>query len=845
MDDLKTKFPKIFSFFEDNEFAATTFINKYALKDRDGNILEDDPNKTIERVMTCLANSMPTEYPLDEWIKKNNDGIKETWKEIFIKTCGKFNGLVPQGSVLSAAGNEYSVQSLSNCFVINPIHDSISGILKAGEEIANITKRRGGVGLNLSSLRPYDAPVSNAARSSTGTYGFMDLYSNICRSIGQGGRRGALMIALNVKHPDAELFTKAKQDLKYCTGANVSLQITDEFMNAVIKDKKFIQQFPINSKNPSIIKNINARDLWKTICECAWNTGEPGLIFWDQCLKNLPAECYEEFKSISVNPCSEVVLSNDSCRLAALCLTKYVDRPFQTTCSFDFTKFVKDIRIGMRLMDALVSAEIKQIDKIINKIKLDIIDNNSEVLFKNEITMWENFKHSAEQGRRTGLGLFGLGDCLTQLRIKYDSNEALELINNIFKCFRDIAYNESIEMAKEYGPFPAFNWDKEKDCEFIKRLPKDIKDDLQKYGRRNISLLTCSPTGTLAIIAGCSSGMEPSFRFMYLRRRKINSNDLQTKTDFIDELGDKWSHHMQLENNVKLYFRNIGKEIPKNITSDEELMEYLPKYFITSDKINWKRKIEILGTMVQYIDHSISNTTNLPNNVKPELIEELYELAWKKGLKGLTVYRDGSRSGVLLSNEQIDKQKIEQLPVDIQRSVAPKRPDKLPCDVYVTSTNKKEYVVIVGLLNNSAYEVFCGEYDNEIPKKPFNGFVEKKGKGKYILNYIHGTDLRQVDINQYFDNKEHATITRLISMSLRHGSPLPYVIEQLQKSASNMFEFGPSLSRILKKYVKLEDLKETHKTCSKCNSPNILLTHEDGCFTIKCNDCNLVDSKCS
>lgn len=1307
MSNLQKKFPKVFEFFDNNEFAATTYLNKYALKDKDGNIVEDDPNKTIYRVCKVLSDSMPTECPSEEWLKKNfkeeyNPEKKYIWLDIFIKAVNGFRGVIPQGGVLSAAGNLEFPQSLSNCFVIEAPHDSISGIMRANEKMASIYKRRGGCGTNLSSLRPENALVKNAANKSTGAWGWANHFSNTCRDVAMLGRRGALMLTLDVKHPDAEKWATMKNDLKYCTGANVSLQISDEFMNAVIKDKNFTQQFPTDSDEPTVTKKIKAKDLWKIICESAWKTGEPGLIFWDQCLRNLPAECYEGFKSISVNPCSEILLSNDSCRLAAICLTNYVENKFKDGCYFNFDRFVVDVRVGMRMMDALVSAEIKQIDRIIEKIKLDIVDAETEDLFRSEIALWENFKKAGELGRRTGLGLFGLGDCLTQLRIKYDSDEALEVINNIFKCFRDIAYSESVEMAKEYGPFPVFDWEKEKNCEFIKRLPDDIKEGMQKYGRRNISLLTCSPTGTLSIIARCSSGIEPLFRLMYLRRRKINSNDLDIKVDFVDELGDKWSHHPQLETIVKQYLDSAGIELPKNIKNDEDLLEYLPKYFTTSDKINWKRKIEILGKMITYIDHSISNcvvgdtyiqtnkgikqismmgnspsqnnkfssvnndyyvvnsenksvkcdqfftngvaeclkitfsnnssdelictpnhkllvlsedykpvwkpavdlsdkdwvigrlglecfgnnrksisavmgkfnsslltnkpkrnlkdikipkymtrklarllgylisdgsvhtngislsqtknnvcddfkqlikdifgigcsvsrdkrsknlfcisansrvlrdfieylgigrdcskkyipqiifecagrlevaefirgltldghisrhqvcvmtttsrrlakelclllnqfgiesnlcikpsrknvkmphgtitkrtkeaycvycskesgsmfvdfigfaedrkkkeskrkfkrstrkvllnqcpdyglrkrvreellkkqfksarlynlihsltckdkigrtiprdnlllfsdlgvsiptnlldptyrflkvnkivsiglqnvfdlsvsdghsyianniishnTTNLPNSAKPELIEELYELAWKEGLKGLTVYRDGSRSGVLVSNEELNKKESKDI---LDRKEAPKRPEKLPCDVYVTSVKNTEYVVIVGLYNNSVYEVFAGEYNNQIPKKPFSGFVEKKGKSKYILNYIEDTEFKQIDINKYFDNKNYAAATRLLSMSLRHQTPLGYIIDQLQKAGSNMFEYGPGLARILKKYVKIEDMKRVYNKCNNCGSTDVVLTMESGCYTLKCNSCHTVDSKCS
>lgn len=820
MENLKNKFPKVYEFFKDDDLASTTFLNKYALKDLDGNIIEDDPKKTIERVMSALANVVPSK-----------EGYN--WKELFIEVCNDFKGVCPQGSVLSAAGNTFFPQSLSNCFVIESPHDSISGIMKTSEELAQVTKRRGGVGVDISTLRPYGSPVKNAARSSTGAYGFMNHFSNTCRTIAQLGRRGALMICLDIKHPDAELFAKAKLDLKYCTGANVSLKISDEFMKAVVENKEYVQQWPIDSKNPQIKKVIKARELWKIICNSAWEMGEPGILMWNNIIKNLPADCYPDFKTIATNPCGELPLSvADSCRLASICLTNYVKDPFTKDAIFDFDKFEKEIRIAMRMMDAVVSCEINAIKNIIEKVELESKEHCSDT----ELVLWNRILNAAIKGRRTGLGTHGLADCLAQLTLKYDSKEALEQIDKIYSCLRNTAYDESVEMAKEYGAFPVFDWNIEKDCEFIKRLPEELKKKIKKYGRRNSSVLTNAPTGTISIMSGCSSGIEPTFRQMYLRRRKINPNDVSVKVDFVDDVGDKWMHFPQFEKNVQKYFEINQQKYPA-VKDDEELSEHLPSYFITSDKINWKKRIEVQSTIQKYIDHSISSTINLPKDVSKETVAELYEMAWEKGLKGITVYRDGSRTGVLVSD---DSEKLK----SIKRAEAPERPDKLPCEVHFTKVKGEDYVVIAGLLNGSVYEVFFGLYDNQIPNRSFNGFIEKKGKSKYILNYIDDIEVKQIDINKYFDNKDYEAATRLISTALRHGTPLYYIVDQLQKSSPSITEYGAAISRVLKKYIKIEDMRK-YVSCKNCDSKNIQIKNENGCCTIICLDCSTVDSKCS
>lgn len=835
-------------FFQGSDFAATTYLNKYALKDENGDFLETDPQQTINRVMKVLAKAMPEKNgkPSEDFLKrvfgKDFEEVKEkSWYNLFVDSCGKFEGVCPQGSVLSAAGNKKFPQSLSNCFVIDSPHDSIAGIMKTAEQESQLMKKRGGVGIDISTLRPAGTHVANAARTSTGASGWMDHFSNVCRSIGQNGRRGALMLSIDVKHPDALLFAQAKLDEKYCTGANVSIKITDEFMKAVKKGGKYTQQWPVDSDTPEVVQKIDARELWKEIIKCAWTRAEPGILLWDNITKNLPAHCYPQFKTISTNPCGEIPLSPyDSCRLTTICLTKYVDNKFTDKAIFNKKLFERDVRIAMRMMDAVVTAEINHIDGILKKLSKEK-KQDPKGLYDLEIDLWKNIKKAAVEGRRTGLGAHGLGDCLAQLTLRYDSPEAVKMVKNIYRLMRDSAYDESVEMAKEYGAFEVYDPKIERDCAFLSRLPKAIKDKMKKYGRRNISLLTTAPAGSISIMSLCSSGMEPTFQFMFLRRRKINPSDTDTRVDYICELGDKWSEHPQFEKNIERYFEATGKELP-DVKTNDELYKLLPDYFITSDKINWKMRVEVQAAAQESIDHSISSTINLPSDVSEDEVRIIYEHAYTKGLKGVTVYRDGCRSGVLLTTDGTSQS--EERPTEVRRTEAPKRPEKLPCEVHFTKVKGKDYVVIVGLLNGAVYEVFFGEYHNQIPKKSFSGWVEKKGKTKYYLTYIEGVELKQVDINKYFDNKDYASATRLLSMALRHGAPLEYVIDQLQKSSPNIVEFGSALSRILKKYIKIEDIQKSYVRCKTCDSSQIEVKLQEGCVTVVCSACGMVDAKC-
>jgi ribonucleoside-diphosphate reductase alpha chain len=835
-------------FYDGEELPATTILNKYARKDKDGNYLEATPDDILKRVAKELGKVTPklkTETAKRIFGKEYDPKIHSNWEDIYFRTFNGLKGVCPQGSILSAIGITESPQSLSNCFVIDSPKDSINGILLSSEQEAQLMKRRGGVGMDLSNLRPVGAPVSNAARTSTGAVGWMDHFSNVCRSIGQSGRRGALMLTLDVKHPDALGFAEAKKNLKYCTGANVSLKITDEFMKCVLSDRKYTQQWPVESSDPEITQDINAKELWNQITDCAWEMAEPGILMWDNATKNLPADFYSEFKTLSCNPCAEIFLSAyDSCRLMTICLINYVEFAFTDKARFDFKKFERDVRVAMQAMDAVVTAEIQHVDRIIKKIRSEMrtAPKDDKDSYKVELKLWQKIKRAAELGRRTGLGTHGLGDCLCQLQIRYDSDEALKVIDKIYKLFRDVAYDESVEMAKEYGPFPIFDYETEKHCDFIKRLPKQLKEKIKKYGRRNIAKLTNAPTGTISLGSQVSSGIEPTYSQVSIRRRKINDNDPDTRVDFIDDIGDKWMHFGQLEQNVKRYLKVAGVDLDvTTITSEEQLDEILPPYFTTAAKIDWKKRIEVQSTIQKYLDHSISSTLNLPESISKEEVNEIYTYAYKKKLKGVTIYRQGCRTGVLISADESKKDKFPVRPEGVTRVEAPKRPKKLPCEVHFTKVKGEEYIVIVGLLNGSVYEVFFGKYGNQIPHKHFSGWVEKKKKGQYLLNYISGTEVVEIDVNKYFDNKDYAAATRMLSMSLRHGSPLEYVIEQLQKSSSSITEFGSAVSRVLKKYIKIEDLQARYK---QTHGENIEVRVEDGCVTIVNLDTGEVDSKC-
>lgn len=809
-------------FFEQDELAAETCQNKYALRDNTGALIETSPVQIIERVARQLA--AHTESP-------------ETSYETFVRAIDRFRGVCPQGSVLSALGDELYIQSLSNCFVIPAPHDSIAGILKTAEEEAQILKKRGGVGIDLSTLRPYGSFVGNAARSSTGVYGFMDLFSNVCRAIGQGGRRGALMLSLDVRHPDVIRFAEAKNDLRYCTGANVSVRVSDEFMEAVLGDQDFELRWPVDADDPELVRVIPARLIWKAISASAHRSAEPGVLMWDNITKNLPAHSYSEFETVGVNPCSEIPLSAyDSCRLISICLPRYVESGFSSQAAFDFEKFAQEVRIAVRMQEALVEAEITQVDKILSK-----LDSGPSELTARERTVWEAVRTAALRGRRIGLGTHGLADCLAQLCIRYDSEGAIAVVDQIYKFFRDTAYDESVLIAQEQGPFPAFDWKVEKDCAFIQRLPKDLQKRLARYGRRHVSLLTMAPTGSISILSRVSSGIEPVFRYDYKRRRRVNFDDLEARVDYVDALGERWQEYRVVHPNVLRYLESAGRTKEARLWEQQGVPCSLPEFFVTAGEISWERRVELQGTIQQYLDHGISSTINLPEDTELSTVQELYLAAWRRGLKGITVYREGSRSGVLLAGDPAAHQSDSPL---IQRSPAPKRPAELPAEIHVVKAEGSDIVVVVGLLEGMVYEVFVGSgVKHDWPAVRQSGKVIKRSRGLYQLRYEYDGDERIVNDPELFGESSQSGFARLLSTALRHGTPLEFVVRQLEKASGSVVSLEAVTARVLREYIPFEAFQD-YQRCSRCGSFDQRVLYESGCLVIRCEDCGQTDRQC-
>lgn len=816
----KEALEKSLEYYGGDDLAARTFVDKYALRDGE-EFIETVPSEMDVRLAGELYR-IESNYP-----------NPRSYDDIFNSISGA-KYFYPQGSVMFGAGNPYSLVSLSNCFVVESPGDSVSSIVEQGKDLANIMKRRGGVGVDISELRPDNAPVNNAARTSTGAWSFADFYSYICRMIGQSGRRGALMISMDVRHPDVFKFASMKRDLGKVTGANVSIKINDAFMEAVRDDKEFTLQWPVESADPSIVKVIKARDLWDTIIESVHTSAEPGLLMWDTMLRMLPAQCYHDvgFNHVCTNPCGEIVLSpEDACRLLAMNLVSYVENPFTEKARFNFKLFEEKARLAQRMMDNIVDLELEAVSQIIKAVSDPA-----------EKKLWKKIYKRGEEGRRTGLGSFGLADALARLQLRYDSEEALDVVDKIFKTLRNASYLESVELAKERGAFPVWNWEKEKDNEFLKSLPKSIYNNIKEHGRRNISNLTNAPTGSLAIIAGnYSSGIEPVFRNAYTRRKKINhSEEGSTRVDFVDHLGDKWQE-------FEVFHRNLADWIRTSLPEwDGTFVPDYPDYFVTSDQIDWENRVRLQGTIQKYIDHSISSTINLPSDTTLETVSSLYLKAWEEGLKGVTIYVDGSRTGVLVSDNGDSDTDDEGRPLKIRRTHAPKRPDVLPCDIYHGKVQGEPWTIIVGLLESEPYELFGGpSSDVLIPKSVRSGFLKKIKNGpnnEYDLQYNHyNKEVIIKDIGHLFRNETHSTATRLVSLSLRHGAAVQHIVEQLGKDESeDLFSLSSVLRRALKKYIVDGTIVSgSTKKCSKCGSAN--LRYEEGCPL--CLDCGFTKCK--
>ena len=797
-------------YFNGDKLALNVFMTKYALRDKNGILLEKTPDQMHDR----LANEFAK-------MEKKFGGTRALSYEQIRESFDGFKYIVPQGSVMFGCGNTHVHASLSNCVVVESPKDNMSSIIDAGRDLANLFKRRCGVGLDISQLRPENAPVNNSAGTTTGAWSFADFFSYVCRMVGQNGRRGALMITMDVRHPDIEQFVTMKHDLTKVTGANVSVRLSDDFMNAVDNDSEFLLRYPVDAKPDEEVKHtklIQARELWRTIVASATTTAEPGLLMWDNIKKNLPADCYAEagFETISTNPCAEIPLSaNDSCRLISINLKNFVKNPFTPKAYFDYEHFTKIISMATRLSDDLVELEGEQLSKIIK-----IADT------KDEKRLWTKLRKACMDGRRTGLGTHGLADAVARMRVRYDSPKGIKIIDKIYSTLKECAYEESVRLAEERGPFPVFDWSKEKHNAFIKRLPEPLQRLIASHGRRNISILTNAPTGSVSILSQTSSGLEPVFRNSYVRRRKLSHNDKNIEADFVDDIGDRWVEYSVYHHNVSEYFKITG--------NDFDSLASIPKYFIESDQINWNRRVDIQATIQQHIDHAISSTINLPRETKPEVVGELYMRGWREGLKGITVYVDGSRTGVLIT----DKDNSSTFP----QNGAPHRPATLDCDIHHTTIKGERWTVLVGRFESRPYEVLGGLSNLiEIPKRHTKGRLTKHSfktkTNRYDLTFGVDDDTTVVrDIVRVFDNPNESAFTRMLSLSLRHGACPRLLVEQLMKDKdSDMFSFARCVARILKNYITDgEPAFSGDKACTVCDAEDSLV-YQDGCVT--CSQC--------
>ncbi|MCW3786743.1 adenosylcobalamin-dependent ribonucleoside-diphosphate reductase [Plebeiibacterium sediminum] len=823
-------------YFNGDELAARVWVNKYALKDSDGNIYELNPDDMHRRLAKEIAR-IETKYP--------NSMTEEELFELF----REFKYIVPQGGPMAGIGNQFQIASLSNCFVIgnNGASDSYGGIMKIDQEQVQLMKRRGGVGHDLSHIRPKGSPVKNSALTSTGIVPFMERYSNSTREVAQDGRRGALMLSVSIKHPDSESFIDAKLEQGKITGANVSVKIDDDFMKSVVDGVPYQQQYPVKSENPQYTKEVNAGQIWNKIVHNAWKSAEPGILFWDTIIRESVPDSYADlgYETVSTNPCGEIPLCPyDSCRLIAVNLYSYVENPFTDKAKFNFDKFKKHVGYAQRIMDDIIDLELEKIDGILNKIDEDPETDEVKLVEKN---LWLNIRKKAEEGRRTGVGITAEGDMLAALNLRYGSENAVDFSIEVHKNLALAAYRSSVEMAVERGAFPIYDYKKEINNPFINRLfeaDPSLAADMKKHGRRNIALLTIAPTGTTSLMTQTSSGIEPVFLPVYKRRRKVNPNDPETRVDFIDEVGDSWEEYTVFHHKFVTWMEAKGHSTTKNYTQEElnKLIEESPYYKATSNDVDWVSKVRMQGGVQKWVDHSISVTINLPATATQELVGELYVEAWKSGCKGVTVYRDGSRAGVLVADT--DKKEDE-----TKVSFSKKRPDELNADVVRFQNNKEKWIAFVGLMDGRPYEIFTGLADDEdgilIPKSVNTGLIiksrDEEGVSRYDFQYTNKRGYKTTieGLSHKFD-KEFWNYAKLISGVLRHGMAIADAIDlvsglQLDSESINTWKNG--VERALKKYIP-NGTKAKKGACESCGSEN--LTYQEGCLI--CPDCG--SSKC-
>jgi ribonucleoside-diphosphate reductase alpha chain len=822
-------------YFRGDELAARVWVAKYSLKDSHGNLFELTPDDMHRRLAGEIAR-IEKKYPNP----LNEEDIFQLMKD--------FKYIVPQGGPMTGIGNDFQIASLSNCFVIGNESgaDSYGGIMRVDQEQVQLMKRRGGVGHDLSHVRPSGSPVLNSALTSTGVVPFMERYSNSTREVAQDGRRGALMLTISVRHPDAEKFIDAKLQSGKVTGANVSVKIDDEFMQAVINNKPYVQQFPVKSEDPVIKKEIDAGNLWKKVVHNAWKSAEPGILFWDTVIRESVPDSYSDlgYNTVSTNPCGEIPLCPyDSCRLLAINLYSYVEEPFTKSSKFDFVRFKEHVGYAQRLMDDIIDLELEKIDKILDKIAKDPEDDEIKRV---ERKLWENIRIKAEEGRRTGVGITAEGDMLAALGLTYGTDNATDFATEIHKTVALEAYRSSVNLARERGPFMIYDSQREKSNPFINRLKSEDEQlyrDMVRYGRRNIALLTIAPTGTTSLMTQTTSGIEPVFMPFYKRRRKVNPNDKEVTITFVDEVGDSWEEYLVFHHKFITWLEVNGYNVDEVKKYDEEAVNEIvaksPYYKATSNDVDWLSKVRMQGAIQKWVDHSISVTINLPAEANEELVGKLYIEAWESGCKGVTVYRDGSRSGVLISNKNEEN----------QIKTAIKRPEVLEADVVRFMNNDEKWIAFVGKLEGRPYEIFTGKEDDDvlpIPKTIKKGYIIKSrqedGTKRYDFRYIdkHGYGNTFEGLSRMFDT-EFWNYAKLISGVLRHGMPIPDVVNlvsslRLDSEAINTWKNG--VERTLRKYIPNGTKPKKEVICQNCDSTNLMF--QEGCLT--CQDCG--NSKC-
>lgn len=822
-------------YFRGDELAATTWLNKYAMRDNSGKFLEKTPNEMHKRLAREFAR---IEQKYREEGSSDRTGLsaygrerKQLDENSVFELFDRFRYIIPQGSVMATLGNPHVIASLSNCIVLPEIYDSYGGIFYTDQQMAQLFKRRCGVGIDLSTLRPAGMTVSNAAGTTTGAVTFMERFSNTTREVAQNGRRGALMITMDITHPDAEQFVTIKQDLSKVTGANISVRISDEFMEAVANDRDFTQRWPIDSDNPIVTKKVRARDLWQTIIRCAHNTAEPGIIFWDRQHYYSTSSVYPGFKNVSTNPCSEIAMQGgDSCRLIALNLSNFVDDPYTKNARFNSEKFYRITYEAQRLMDDLVDLELEAVERILGKVSED---KEPSYIKQVETETWELLYNAGKRGRRTGLGFTALADMFAALGLSFDSEETLSVAEELMKIKCHAEFDSSIDMAIERGKFADFDPKIEDQSEFVHMLKAELPavyERMMKHGRRNISISTVAPTGTLSILAQTSSGIEPVFMLSYKRRRKVNRDDPTSKIDFVDDSGDAWQEFTIYHPKVKEWMERTG-------ISDEHKSPWAGS---TATEIDWYKRVQLQSVVQKYTTHSISSTINLASDVNVQQVGDIYLEAWKQGLKGITVYRDGSRSGVLVAATETKKEVLTDRPA--------KRPAILEADVVRFMNGDEKWIAVVGLLEGKPYEIFTGRADEAfiVPDRVKHGWVIKSktedGSKRYDFRYVDrdGYKVTIEGLSRCF-RPEFWNYAKLISGILRHGMPIPHVVDvvaNLNLDDDNINTWKNGVARALKKYIADGTAPVDHK-CSSCGDPDGLV-YEEGC--LKCKSCG--HSKC-